>query len=240
MIWQIAVLVGVSLLLPARVASAQVIGTFSWQMQPFCNVVTLTLTTSPAGFTLSGVDDQCGASDKASAVGVASFSGGGAVTLNFSIVTPPNGVPVHVSASVSPASGQGTWHDSAGNGGTFAFFAHAAGPARPVPPSGQVDVRFRMRGLNPAVAVPDTSIVTVNNWSSTDYIVGGGNYTAATGQYTVPVTGTYLITASVRWQPFPGIDASGSTPAMPGASRPTAIRPRRECSPSCPCPPSSF
>lgn len=207
MIVRMAVLVGVALLMPARAGLAQVLGTFPWQLQPFCNVVTLTLTASPTGFTLSGVDDQCGATDKASAVGVASFNGGGDVTLNFTLVTAPNGVPVHVSAVVSPASGSGSWQDSAGNSGTFAFFAHAGGPPRPFPPSGQLDVRFRMRGLSPTLAVPDSSIVTVNIWASTDYNVGGGAYASSTGQYTVPVTGTYLVTTSVRWQPFASASA---------------------------------
>ena len=45
----------------ATTASAQVFGTFPWQMQPYCNAVTLTLTSAPAGFTLDGTDDQCGA-----------------------------------------------------------------------------------------------------------------------------------------------------------------------------------
>lgn len=118
-------------------ASAQVFGTFPWQMQPYCNVVTLTLTTTPAGFTLDGTDDQCGATNKASAVGVASFSATGNVTLNFSIVTAPAGKAVHVSAVVSPANGAGTWTDSVGNSGTFAFFGNVTGlPARPFPSSG--------------------------------------------------------------------------------------------------------
>lgn len=124
-------------LLAAAPASAQVFGTFPWQMQPYCNVVTLTLTSSPAGFTLDGVDDQCGATHKASAVGVASFSASGQVTLNFTVVAAPTGAPVHVSAVVSPATGQGTWTDSAGHTGTFAFFGAATGlPARPASSSG--------------------------------------------------------------------------------------------------------
>ena len=49
-----------------------VLGPLSWQLQPFCNVVTLTLTSGPAGFALDGTDNLCGASNKASAVGVAS------------------------------------------------------------------------------------------------------------------------------------------------------------------------
>ncbi len=119
-------------------ASAQVFGTFPWQMQPYCNIVTLTLTATPAGgFTLDGSDDQCGATNRAGAVGVATFNGGGSVTINFTIVTAPSGKPVHVSAVVSPATGSGTWNDSAGNTGTFAFFGNVpALPARPTPTSG--------------------------------------------------------------------------------------------------------
>lgn len=121
----------------ATPASAQVLGTFPWQTQPYCNIVTLTLTSAPAGFTLDGTDDQCGATNKASAVGVASFNANGNVTLNFTIVTAPAGKPVHVSAVVTPANGAGTWTDSAGNSGTFAFFGNTPGlPVRPLPASG--------------------------------------------------------------------------------------------------------
>ena len=106
-------------------------------MQPYCNVVTLTLTSTPAGFTLDGTDDQCGATNKAGAVGVGSFNASGNVTLNFAVVTAPAGKPVHVSAVVSPANGNGTWTDSVGNSGTFAFFGATPGlPSRPLPASG--------------------------------------------------------------------------------------------------------
>lgn len=121
-------------LLAAAPASAQVFGTFPWQMQPYCNVVTLTLTSTAAGFVLDGVDDQCGAANKASAIGVASFNQSGNVTLNFTIVQAPSAQPLHVSAVVSVGTGSGTWTDSLGNTGTFAFFGNTAGlPARPVP-----------------------------------------------------------------------------------------------------------
>ncbi len=102
--------------------SAQVLGPFPWQMQPFCNVVTLTLTGTATGFTLDGVDDQCGATSKASATGTASFNASGNVTLSFTVVAAPDGRASHVSAVVSPATGSGTWTDGAGNAGTFAFF----------------------------------------------------------------------------------------------------------------------
>jgi hypothetical protein len=50
---------GLLLLTPAP-AAAQVFGTFSRQMLPYCNVVSLTLVNTPVGgFTLQGTDDQC-------------------------------------------------------------------------------------------------------------------------------------------------------------------------------------
>lgn len=124
------------LFLPAA-ARAQVVGIFTWQLQPYCNAVTLTLTGAPGGvWTLDGSDDQCGASNRGSAVGVATFNGT-TVALNFSVVTAPSARPVHVSALVSPANGSGTWSDSAGNSGTFAFGASTPNlPPRPSPPSG--------------------------------------------------------------------------------------------------------
>jgi hypothetical protein len=114
-------------------AAAQVFGTFPWQMQPYCNRVTLTLTSVTGNFTLDGSDDQCGAPTKASALGIGVFNPDGTVGLNFTIVASPSGRAVHVSAIVSPANGQGTWTDDAGNSGTFAFFGNTAGlPVRPV------------------------------------------------------------------------------------------------------------
>lgn len=97
-LFRIGTLAALVLAAPSAVL-AQVFGTFPWQMQPYCNVVTLTLTNAPAGgWVLDGNDDQCGATNRGSAVGVATFNGGGNVTLNFSIVTAPSGKPVHVSA----------------------------------------------------------------------------------------------------------------------------------------------
>lgn len=116
---------------------AQTLGPFSWQMQPYCNTVTLLLRNSPTGFVLEGSDSLCGASEPASAVGMAAFNASGNVTFNFTIVTAPSARAVHVSAVVSPSTGNGTWVDSAGNAGTFAFFGAAPGlPARPLPASG--------------------------------------------------------------------------------------------------------
>jgi hypothetical protein len=174
-------------------ASAQVLGTFPWQMQPYCNIVTLTLTSTPAGFTLEGVDDQCGSTNKGSVVGMASFNASGNVTLNFTIGTPAAQV-VQVNAIVSPATGDGTWADGDGHTGAFRFFAATGGlPPRPDGSS----VRFRVTDANDLVVGANGSVGTLT-WAVLSYNVGGGTYLPATGAYTVPLSGTYLITASAR------------------------------------------
>ena len=40
-------------------------------------------------------------------------------------------------------------------------------------------------------------------WTTVTHNQGGGTYDAATGNYTVPVTGLYSISYSVGWQPGP-------------------------------------
>jgi hypothetical protein len=123
--------------LSAGTAAAQVLGTFPWQMQPYCNVIRMTLTTTPTGFGLEGTDDQCGDTNKAGVVGAASFNANGDVTMNFTIVLAPGAAPVAVAAIVSPANGSGTWTDSAGNNGRFEFFGQTQGlPQRPRSASG--------------------------------------------------------------------------------------------------------
>ncbi len=175
-------------------ASAQVLGPFPWQMQPYCNTVSIRLTGSPTGFTLDGVDNQCGATNQGSVTGTASFNTSGNVTLNFTIVTAPGGVPVSVSAVVSPATGDGTWTDSNGNSGSFKFFGATGGlPTRPDPGG----VRFRATDAND-VNVNGSSVNAT--WSILSYNLGGGTYTPANGTFTVPVAGTYLITGAVRFE----------------------------------------
>lgn len=118
-------------------SAQQAIGPLSWRLQPYCNLVTVTLTPAPAGFTIAGTDDLCGAPDAGSVVGVAAPNAGGNYRLNFTIVTAPAALPVFVSAVVSPASGSGTWTDSLGNSGAFLLFGNPQGaPARPLPASG--------------------------------------------------------------------------------------------------------
>lgn len=126
----------VSAMAVAAPAAAQDL-TLGWQLQPYCNVVTLTLTPSATGFAVDGHDDQCGAATRAGVQGHVTFNPDGSAGVSFTVVTSPGGRGVHVTAVVSTGTGQGTWRDSLGNSGTFALGGHAPGlPPRPVPASG--------------------------------------------------------------------------------------------------------
>jgi hypothetical protein len=117
----------------ATSASAQPIGTFTWQLQPYCNVLTLTITQTAGIYTLDGYDDQCGSATRASAAGLGFLNPDGTIGLGLAIVVSPDAAPVHVSAAITPGL-SGTWRDSSGNTGTLAFSpGSAAGSPRPPP-----------------------------------------------------------------------------------------------------------
>jgi hypothetical protein len=113
-------------------ASAQVLGTFTWQLQPYCNRVTATVTQSGGAFTVDGFDDQCGGATRIPAGGMATINPDGTVSLSLTMVG-PIGVPYHLSARLSLPSASGPWQDSRGDGGTLVLGAAAPGDPRPVP-----------------------------------------------------------------------------------------------------------
>ncbi len=114
------------------------LGTFRWQLQPHCNVLTLMVVQHGAQFHLDGTDDQCGAAQKASVVGLAFFNPDGSVGFGLTTVTAPGGTPIHLDATISTATLGGTWRDSAGHTGALVFTpgAGTGGSPRPVPPGG--------------------------------------------------------------------------------------------------------
>jgi hypothetical protein len=112
----------VILLLSGRVAAdAQSLGTFRWQLRPYCNVVTLNVAAAAGIYTLDGFDDQCGAATRAPLTGTATPNPDGTIELGFGIVTSPGAVPVHVAVAINTTTLGGTWTDSAGHTGVFAF-----------------------------------------------------------------------------------------------------------------------
>ncbi len=136
----LAPLVGGTLLMAfgAAPAAAQVIGTFKWQTLPFCNVVTMTVTQQGGMYQLNGTDDVCaGASAPATGTAVVTNAG---LALGFTIVL-PTGRAAQITSTVNVATGNGTWLDADGNGGTFLFASGPAGPGpspRPAPAAAAV------------------------------------------------------------------------------------------------------
>ena len=75
--------------LSARHADAQTLGSVSWQLQPFCNKVTVNVTQTGAIYTLDADDDQCEAAQRAPLTGLATPNPDGTIGFGLNIVTVP-------------------------------------------------------------------------------------------------------------------------------------------------------
>ena len=161
-------------------AWAQPIGTFKWQLQPYCNVISVAVTGVGGSFTLDGTDDLCGAVQKASVVGVASQNLDGTIGFGLTIVTPPEGAAVHVKATIDLASFNGTWSDSNGNTGSFVFTPGAGvpGPVRSttVPTPTRVSHTFDLApgAVSPPITIPNNIPVQLMGVTNTSGVRGVG------------------------------------------------------------------
>lgn len=120
------------------VAEAQTIGTFRFQLRPYCNVVTLTVVQQGGQYQVDGFDDQCG-SGPAPTTGLAVFAGGG-LTFGLTIVPSPAGGPVTVDASLNLGTLSGVWRDSADGSGVFVLIPGAGSGGSPRPPTAAGDI----------------------------------------------------------------------------------------------------
>ncbi|MBP7779159.1 MAG: tail fiber domain-containing protein [Acidobacteria bacterium] len=125
--------VGAAMTLGAMPAAAQSLGTFNWQLTPYCNVITVTVTQNGSNYTLDGYDNQCGGSPRAAVLGMAVLNPTGTVTLGFTIVTPPDAIPVHVQTAIDLGTLGGAWTDDQGHAGTFVFTPSGVGSGAPRP-----------------------------------------------------------------------------------------------------------
>ena len=129
-------LLALLLALPRPVA-AQPMGTYVWQLAPYCNVVSLATTQNGAVYEFEGTDNQCGASTVATVRGLAVINPNGTVGIGLTIVTSPGGLPVHVQGTIDLGSLGGPWTDDHGNSGTFVFAPAApTGAPRPLASAG--------------------------------------------------------------------------------------------------------
>jgi hypothetical protein len=118
-------------------ARAQVLGTVSWQLAPYCNVLTMTVEQRGATYRLDGTDDLCGAQVHAAASGTAHLNPNGSVSIAVT-VTRPDGIPVQHNLSLVLPTLSGTWTDEGGNAGTLIY--------APAAPTTGVPKRLTLRG----------------------------------------------------------------------------------------------
>lgn len=119
-------------------AAAQPLGTYRWQLQPHCNVLTLSVVQQGGLYLLNGTDDQCGATEQASVTGLAFQQPSGEIGFGLTVVT-PTGASLHVNASISIVTLNGSWHNSAGGAGSFVLTpgAGTGGVLLEGPPAGR-------------------------------------------------------------------------------------------------------
>ncbi len=104
-------------------------------MQPYCNVISVTVAQRGSLYRVDGTDDQCGAARVAAVLGLAFPNPNGSIGFGLTTVLTPGGASVHIDATVDLPGLSGTWRDSVGNSGAFTFTTGAgSGPLRPGPP----------------------------------------------------------------------------------------------------------
>jgi hypothetical protein len=128
---RIACLLAGALFVPLSTA-AQAVAPLTWQLQPYCNVITLSATVDGPGYRLEGFDDQCGSARRATLAGTAMPNPDGTIAFTFLIIT-VDGRGSLTAVSLNSRTLGGPWSDSAGNSGTLVFgvASPAGGPRRP-------------------------------------------------------------------------------------------------------------
>ena len=127
---RLAPLVLVALFACAAPASAQSLGTFRWQLQPFGSVLNLNVVQQGAIYLLNGFEAQCGGNPSLPAWGVAVPQANGSVLLGITTIT-SGGHGLHTRASINLSDFSGGWADNANQSGTFQFNPGVTCPGGP-------------------------------------------------------------------------------------------------------------
>jgi hypothetical protein len=186
----------------AAPVAAQPLGTFSWQLRPYCNVVTFLVTYSftPTGpvYTLDGFDDQCGAATRAAATGVAFPNPDGSVGMGLSIVSGPGAEAFHLDARIALSNLSGTWVGEGGIGGAFVY--NTVMPGLPPRPDTGAAILLTQYGAAPRIvtrrAEGTPAAPAAVETGQTLGVFGSGGHTGTT------FTGTaasIVVTASEDW-----------------------------------------
>lgn len=108
-----------SLMLAAPASAQQTLGTFKWNVAPFCNVLNLTVTQYGSVFALHGFEEQCGGNPRLPVHGVAFIQPDGTISFGLTTIFPfGNGLHTHVTML---SNLNGSWRDNANQTGTWVF-----------------------------------------------------------------------------------------------------------------------
>lgn len=108
-----------ALLAAAVPANAQTLGTFRWNLAPFCSVFNLTVVQEGAFFRLMGYEEQCGNNPRLPVTGNAILQADGRITLGLTTILPfGNGLHTYVTLD---ATLSGFWRDNGNQNGNFVF-----------------------------------------------------------------------------------------------------------------------
>lgn len=166
---------GIGILMISGSAWAQPLGSFRWQQQPYCNILTLHVIFEGGNWTLDGTDDLCGAVQKASVTGIAYQNPDGSIGFGLTIVA-PDAAATHLNVTLNMVTLGGPWTDSAGNTGTFVFTPAAGVPGSPRPATSRGPTRvshaynLAAGATSPPITVPANipvslmGIQLVNEW----------------------------------------------------------------------------
>ena len=113
---------------------AQSLGTFRWQQEPYCNVITLDVVQRGGVYQLTGFDDECDAPARGAVNGTAFQNPDGSIGMGLSVIT-PSGQSFHLDVTVSLGTLSGTWRSDTNATGVWVFTPGPRHPAnaRPCP-----------------------------------------------------------------------------------------------------------
>lgn len=103
-----------AIVLAATTASAQSLGTFTWQLQPYGSVLTLNVIQQGSIYLLDGFEAQCGGNATLPASGIAVPQANGQVILGITTIN-EQGRGLHTRATINTTNFNGTWSDNANN-----------------------------------------------------------------------------------------------------------------------------
>lgn len=213
------------MLVTAYDATAQaqnVLGTFTWKLQPFCNTVSVQVTQEGATYRLAGWEEGCGGVVRQPVQGTVSPNLDG--TLSFLLVTATaGGVPVTTAVRFDVGSLGGSWTDSAGNAGAFVLGAPAGGSPRPLGSGGMAPSTVT------TTTIVDGTIGSVDVNSTQVQLRVSGACPAGQAMRSVAASGTVVCQpvspAQIVWVATSGGDYTSVSAAMAAITDASASKP---------------